>query len=152
MKYTALRNATFAIILAISSISCSCEQRLARIERKCGMTLPAKVDTVLTYRDSLHLDTVFDTLTDTLFFQVDSITVLVLRDTVNRKTYVSVQSPPVERSFTVTIPVKVPMAATWENWWTMTKTLATRWNWWLVLLLIAAFVTSILKAFSYRRN
>lgn len=149
MKLDRLRNITFATILGTGLISCSCEQRLARLEYKCGTKIPVQVDTFVMVRDSLYLDTVFDFLTDTLFFQRDSITVMVLRDTVNKKTYVNIISPPVEKLVTVKVPVIVP--ATWSTVWAMAGTLVSRWNWWLVLTIVGMLLVLLLKWMSMRR-
>ena len=145
----ALRSATYATILLILLTGCSCEQRLQRLQAKCGVSLPVTIDTVITYRDSLYLDTIFESLTDTLVFTKDSITVVVLRDTVTKRTFVTVTSHPVDRVVTVSIPVSIPMAATWSNWWAMTRATFSTARWVilpLVLILLAVVVLRFLTS------
>lgn len=127
-----------AITLAILLTNCSCEQRLARIERRCGIPITATIDTVVEVRDSIYLDTVFDVLRDTMTFTRDSITVRVIRDTVHRTTHITVTSPPVVKEIKVAVPVTITAMATWANWWAMGGNLVSGYRWVMVPLLLIA--------------
>lgn len=109
---------------------------MQRVKARCGMVLPVTIDTVVYYRDSIYLDTVFDLLTDTLIFTRDSVTVQVIRDTVMKKTFVTITQPPILKPVPVKITVPVAADATWGNLFRMFWQLVSRFNFWFPLLLI----------------
>ena len=132
------------VLLLYACSSCSCEQRLSRLQARCGYTLPVTIDTIIQGRDSIRVDTTFNFLTDTLVFTKDSITVKVIRDTILKKTTVYIDRPAKPESYTISIPVNHTITLTWKEWldftWKlMAKTAA------LPLILIALFIISLIR-------
>lgn len=146
-----LKSGISAIILATLLTGCSCEQRVARVERRCGLPMRVTVDTVIQVRDSLYLDTVFDVITDTLTFTRDSVTVTVILDTVHRTTRVTVTRPPETREVKVAVPVVVTAMATWSNWLAMTWRLLQPARWVLVPMFVLLLVFILFRVATIRK-